>query len=118
MSGTAEKMLEYLLETYICVNCGEGDTSFDDFLSTYVVFMPTNQICATLIAIYKAKLQQRSSDNIDLTVREKIKVLRFVLEWHDSSKETFFDDPKINTFLEVIKLNEYKQKSKRFNFSI
>ncbi|CAF4123020.1 unnamed protein product, partial [Rotaria magnacalcarata] len=27
MSGAAEKILEYLLETYICVNCEEGDTN-------------------------------------------------------------------------------------------
>ncbi len=101
MSGTAEKMLEYFLETYICGNWEEGDTSLDDFLSTYVVFMPTNQICATLLSIYKAKLQQRVGENTELTVQEKVKVIRFILEWHDSSKETFFEDPKISVFLEV-----------------
>jgi hypothetical protein len=101
MSGTAEKMLEYILEAYICVNFEEGDTTLDDFLSTYVVFMPINQLCATLLSVYKAKLQQRSGENIDLTIQEKIKVIRFILEWHDSSKETFFEDPKINIFLEV-----------------
>ena len=101
MSGTAEKMLEYLLETYICANCEEGDTSLDDFLSTYVIFMPTNQICATLLAVYKAKPQQRAGENIDLTLQEKVKVIRFILEWHESSKETFFEDPKITAFLDV-----------------
>jgi Rap guanine nucleotide exchange factor 4 len=101
MSGTAEKMLEYILETYIGVNCEEGDTTLDDFLSTYVVFMPINQMCATLLSIYKAKLQQRVGENMDLTSQQKIKVIRFILEWHDSSKETFFEDPKINSFLEV-----------------
>ena len=101
MSGTAEKMLEYLLETYICANCEEGDTSLDDFLSTYVIFMPTNQICATLLAIYKAKPQQRAGENIDLTLQEKVKVIRFILEWHESSKETFFEDLKITAFLDV-----------------
>ena len=34
-------------------------------------------------------------------MQEKTKVIRFILEWHDSSKETFFEDPKINVFLEV-----------------
>jgi hypothetical protein len=107
MSGTAENMLEYLLETYICGTYEEGDTSLDDFLSTYVVFMPINQICATLLSVYKAKLQQRLGENIDLTIQEKIKVIRFILEWHDSSKETFFEDPKINIFLEVFKFLFY-----------
>jgi hypothetical protein len=101
MSGTAEKMLEYIIEIYICSNCEEGDTTLDDFLTTYVVFMPINQICATLISIYKAKLQTRVGENMDLPLQEKIKVMRFILEWHDSSKETFFEDPKINLFLEV-----------------
>lgn len=101
MSGTAEKMLEYFLETYICVNYEDGDTSLDDFLSTYVVFMPINQICATLLSIYKAKIQQSAGDHMHLIAQEKIKVIRFLLEWHDSSKETFFEDPKINVFLEV-----------------
>lgn len=101
VSGTAEKMLDYLLETYICVNCEEGDTSLDDFLSTYVVFMPMHQICSTLLSIYKAKPQQRAGENMDLTLQEKVKVIRFILEWHDSSKETFFEDPKINGFLDV-----------------
>ncbi|CAF0731178.1 unnamed protein product [Rotaria sordida] len=99
MSGTAEKILEYLLETYICINYEEGDTNLDDFLSTYVIFMPINQICATLLAIYKAKPQQRVGENIDLTLREKVKIIRFILEWHDSSKETFFEDSRINVFL-------------------
>ena len=101
MSGTAEKMLEYFLETYICVNYEDGDTSLDDFLSTYVVFMPINQICATLLTIYKAKLQQSIGDPTQLIVQKKTKVIRFLLEWHDSSKETFFEDPKINAFWEV-----------------
>jgi Rap guanine nucleotide exchange factor 5 len=101
MSGTAEKMLEYLLETYICANGEEIDTSLDDFLSTYVVFMPTNQICATLFSIYKAKPLQRVGENSDLTFQQKIKVIRFILEWQDASKETFFEDPKINSFLDV-----------------
>ncbi len=101
MSGTAEKMLEYFLETYMCVNYEDGDTSLDDFLSTYVVFMPINQICATLLSIYKAKLQQPTGDHIHLIAQEKTKVIRFILEWHDSSKETFFEDPKITTFVEV-----------------
>jgi len=101
VSGTAEKMLEYFLETYMCVNYEDGDTSLDDFLSTYVVFMPINQICATLLSIYKAKLQQPTGDHIHLIAQEKTKVIRFILEWHDSSKETFFEDPKITTFLEV-----------------
>ena len=101
MSGTAEKMLEYLLETYMCVNFEDGDTSLDDFLSTYVVFMPTTQICTTLLSIYKAKPQHRAGENIDLTLREKVKVIRFILEWHESSRETFYEDPKITAFLEV-----------------
>lgn len=101
MSGTAEKILEYLLETYVCVNCEEGDTNLDDFISTYVVFMPTNQICATLLAIYKAKPQQRFGENMDLALREKVKVIRFILEWHEASKETYFEDPKMSVFLAV-----------------
>ena len=101
MSGTAEKMLEYFLETYICVNYEEGDTSLDDFLSTYVVFMPINQICARLITIYKAKPQQRLGENVDVVLQQKVKVIRFILEWYDACRETFYDDPKINVFLDV-----------------
>jgi len=101
MSGTAEKMLEYFLETYICVNYEEGDTSLDDFLSTYVIFMPINQICSRLISIYKAKPQHRLGENIDLVLREKLKVIRFIIEWYNASREIFFEDSKINLFLEV-----------------
>lgn len=116
MSGTAEKILEYLLETYICVNCEEGDTNLDDFFNTFVVFMPTNQICATLLAIYKAKPQQRNGENIDLALREKVKVIRFILEWHDVSKESFFEDPKIMAFLTVnIPLNLSSRKRTDYN---
>ncbi|CAF0781884.1 unnamed protein product [Adineta steineri] len=102
MSGTAEKLLGYLLETYICVNFEEGDTILDDFFATYVIFMPTNQICATLLSIYKAKPHQRIGENIGLTLQEKIKVIRFILEWHDTTKETFFEDPKISLFLDEL----------------
>lgn len=101
MFGTTEKMLEYFLETYLCVNYEEGDTSLDDFLSTYVVFMPMHQICSRLISIYKAKAQQRFGERNDLVLQQKVKVIRFVLEWHDSSRETFFEDSKIDTFLDV-----------------
>ena len=100
-SGTGEKMLEYFLETYICVNYEQGDTSLDDFFSTYVVFMPTNQICARLIAIYKARPQQRLGENVDLALQEKVKVIRFILEWYEASRETFFEDAKVQTFLDV-----------------
>lgn len=103
MSGTAEKMLEYFLETYVCVNYEEGDTSLDDFFSTYVVFMPTNQICARLLTIYKARPQQRLGENVDLALREKIKVIRFTFEWFECSTETFFEDTKINNYLDVRK---------------
>ena len=101
MSGTAEKMLEYLLETYICVNYEEGDTSLDDFFTTFIIFMPVNQICARLLAIYKAKPQQRWGESIDLVLQQKVKVIRFIIEWYDASRETFYEDSKFNTFLEV-----------------
>ncbi|CAF0947101.1 unnamed protein product [Rotaria sordida] len=102
MSGIVEKMLEYFLETYLCVNYEEGDTSLDDFLSTYVIFMPIYQICTRLISIYKAKPQQRFGENIGLALQEKVKVIRFILEWYDASRETFFEDPKINIFLDEL----------------
>lgn len=101
ISGTAEKMLEYFLETYVCVNYEEGDTSLDDFLSTYVIFMPINHICSRLISIYKAKPQQRLGENIDLVLQQKVKVIRFIVEWYDVSRETFFEDSRINVFLDV-----------------
>jgi Rap guanine nucleotide exchange factor 5 len=101
MSGTAEKMLEYFLEAYVCVDYEQGDTSLDDFLSTYVIFMPTNQICARLLAIYKAKPQQRLGETVDLVLQEKVKVIRFTLEWCEASGEALFEDPKVNTFLDV-----------------
>jgi hypothetical protein len=63
--------------------------------------MPINQICARLIAIYKAKPQQRLGENIDLVLQQKVKVIRFIIEWYDASRETFFEDSKINTFLDV-----------------
>ncbi|CAF0983431.1 unnamed protein product [Rotaria sordida] len=102
MSGIVEKMLEYFLETYLCVNYEEGDTSLDDFLSTYVIFMPIYQICTRLLSIYKAKPQQRFGENIGLALQEKVKVIRFILEWYDASRETFFEDPKINIFLDEL----------------
>ena len=77
MCGTTEKILEYFLETYICVHDEEGDASLDDFFSTYIVFMPANQICARLLSIYKAKTQQRLGETFDLVLREKVKVIRF-----------------------------------------
>lgn len=111
MSGTAEKMLEYFLETYICVNYEEGDTSLDDFFTTYVVFMPVNQICARLIAIYKAKPQQRLGETIDLVLLEKVKVIRFILEWYEATTETFFEDSKVSVFL-AVRMGSFKQRKK------
>ena len=113
MSGTAEKMLEYFLETYICVHYEEGDTSLDDFLSTYVIFMPINQICARLISIYKSKPQQRLGETLDLVLQEKVKVIRFLVEWYDASAETFLEDPKISTFLEVSAPNRIDRQDRR-----
>ena len=101
MSGTAEKMIDYFLETYICVNYEEGDTSLDDFFSTYIIFMPINQICARLLTIYKSRPQQRHGETIDLVLQEKVKVIRFVVEWFDATGETFFEDSKITNFLNV-----------------
>ncbi|CAF0883074.1 unnamed protein product [Didymodactylos carnosus] len=103
MAGTAEKMLEYLLETCICVDSDDGDTFLEDFLSTHIVFMPVNQLCAALLTIFKAKPHHRTGELVDLSLREKVKVVRFVLEWHNFVGETFQEDTKIIAFLEELR---------------
>jgi hypothetical protein len=53
--------------------------------------------------MYKAKPQQRLGENVELALQQKVKVIRFIIEWYDASREIFFEDSKINVFLEVIR---------------
>ncbi|XP_033735691.1 LOW QUALITY PROTEIN: rap guanine nucleotide exchange factor 4-like [Pecten maximus] len=102
MAGTPEKMLEHLLETSLESKTEEATDNFlEVFLLTHVIFMPSDQLCPSLLAHYHAKVNQKSEeeDLVDYAVTQRKCVVQFVQEWFYIAPESFKEDPAIRDFL-------------------
>jgi Rap guanine nucleotide exchange factor 4 len=102
--GDPEKILEHLLETSIFKNDETADTFLEDFLMTYIVFLPVMKLCPALINYYKMLDQVNMPSSIEnenmLTNRRK--VIYFVKEWCGIAKDAFYEDSVIMKFLQEL----------------
>uniref|UniRef100_A0A8C6VGB1 Rap guanine nucleotide exchange factor 3 n=1 Tax=Naja naja TaxID=35670 RepID=A0A8C6VGB1_NAJNA len=87
MAGTPEKILDYLLETMRSDSTLSDpvDTFLGDFLLTYSVFMPTPQLCRTLLQQYPSWLPLpwilEEEDKAAYILRKRQKILWLVNQW-------------------------------------
>lgn len=76
------------------------DTFVEDFLMTYIVFLPVVKVCPMLISYYKMLDNLKECPN-DSAFSNKKKVVYFVKDWCDIAKDAFYEDSIIMTFLQV-----------------
>lgn len=109
MAGTPEKMLEHLLETRLgSATEDPSDTYLEDFLMTYVIFMPSNVLCPVLMQHYHTtanhgdEVTSDVQDPADLILANKKRVIQFVQRWFSTAGNAFKDDVTIRAFLEEL----------------
>ena len=104
--GDPEKILEYLLETSINKNDETADTFLEDFLMTYIVFLPVTKLCPSLISYYKMLDQMQTQIENESVLNNRRRVINFVKEWCGIAKDAFYEDAYIMTFLQVIFISD------------
>ncbi|XP_041365780.1 rap guanine nucleotide exchange factor 4-like isoform X3 [Gigantopelta aegis] len=102
MAGTAEKMLEHLLETRMDGKREEvsSDRFLEDFLLTHVIFMPSERLCRALVNHYHSEATLGTDQEIaDYMLSHKRSIVQFVLAWNAIIGEVFTDDPVVISFV-------------------
>ncbi|KAG5261559.1 hypothetical protein AALO_G00285660 [Alosa alosa] len=116
MSGTAEKILEHLLETMrLDVHYTDPDPALDDFVLMHGIFMPISQLCPALIAqypklyhlcpvcTYHAQSSQGSEqERLDYAVGSKRRVLSLALRWTNMLAHNLLEEDTALSFLEEL----------------
>ena len=107
MAGTAEKMLEYMLETRLTDNKSEDPSDYflEDFLMTHVIFMPTNKLCPALLSHYHAKSYHNcDEESASYAHTQRRSVIQFVNEWFSIAPSVFKGEKTIKAFLEELQM--------------
>ena len=76
------------------------DPLLEDFLMTYIVFLPVTKVCPMLISYFKMLDNIYPLEN-DNKLNNRRKVVYFVKEWCDIAKDAFYEDPAIMKFMQV-----------------
>lgn len=128
IAGTPEKMIGYCLESrfdrwnpaeYHQATCYNNlshgpsslysahldlltkDTFFEDFILTFLIFMPSSLLCHHLFRYYKVEEYDTRTD-VEFMIMSKRRVVRFLVAWRLISGETFFTDPAITSFVSLL----------------
>ncbi|KAL2087841.1 hypothetical protein ACEWY4_016669 [Coilia grayii] len=104
MSGTAEKILEHLLETMrLDLHYTDPDPALDDFVLMHGIFMPISQLCPALIAHYHSQSSQGSEqERVDYAVASKRRVLSLALRWTNMLAHNLLEEDTALSFLEEL----------------
>lgn len=105
MAGTAEKMLEYLLETRLTDNKSEDPSDYflEDFLMTHVIFMPMNKLCPALLSHYHAKSYEFcDEESASYALTQRRSVIQFINEWFALAPSVFKAERTMKSFLEEL----------------
>ncbi|KAM9321544.1 rap guanine nucleotide exchange factor 3 [Gastrophryne carolinensis] len=114
MSGTADKILEHLLENMRSDSTlsNTEDTFAVDFLLTHSVFMPTAQLCQALLHQFNVEPSEISQpEKATYSLRKKQNIVRLVSLWVELYGQLLEDEPSAKNFLE--KLSEYLSRDTR-----
>ncbi|XP_075706239.1 rap guanine nucleotide exchange factor 3 [Rhinoderma darwinii] len=108
MSGTADKILEHLLETMrldSSLNNPE-DIFAGEFLLTHSVFMPTNQLCQALLHQFNMEPSQViEPEKVIYSLHKRQNIVRLVSLWVELYGRLLEAEPSAKSFLE--KISEY-----------
>ena len=76
-----------------------SDTFVEDFLMTYIVFLPVQKLSLLLINYYR--MLDYKDFSTESSLNNKRKVVAFVKEWCNTAKDAFYEDINITQFLQV-----------------
>ncbi|XP_028837924.1 rap guanine nucleotide exchange factor 4-like isoform X2 [Denticeps clupeoides] len=104
MAGSAEKILEHLLETMrLEVHYTDPDPALDDFVLMHGVFMPISQLCPALLAHYHSQSSQGSEqERLDYAVASKRRVVNLALRWATLLNHNLLEEDTALGFLEEL----------------
>ncbi|XP_072262629.1 rap guanine nucleotide exchange factor 3 isoform X2 [Pyxicephalus adspersus] len=114
MSGTADKILEHLLETMrLDSTLNNPEDSFArDFLLTHSVFMPTSQFCQAMLHQFNVEPSEVTEpEKATYSLRKRQNVVRLVNLWVELYGQLLEAEQSAKNFLE--KLSEYISKDPR-----
>lgn len=77
------------------------DTFVEDFLMTYIVFLPVQKLCPILVTYYQILDNNKDFPN-ESSIANKRRVVAFVKEWCDIAKDAFYEEPTISQLLQVV----------------
>ncbi|XP_060679379.1 rap guanine nucleotide exchange factor 4-like [Hemiscyllium ocellatum] len=113
MSGTPEKILEYLLDTVSLETnyCNPTDSFLGDFLRMHSIFMPTAQLHRALLTHYRGRdpgpeevvVQEGMAGRADPSVAMKEKVLHLVTQWVSLLGARAQEDPAVLALLQELR---------------
>nr|XP_040021028.1 rap guanine nucleotide exchange factor 5-like isoform X2 [Gasterosteus aculeatus aculeatus] len=107
VSGTPEKILEYLLDDLTLDDdqgttpTKESDILVDDFLLTYPVFMSTGDLCQALLGHYCTKRYRGKEDRKEALERKR-KVLHLVSQWMSLCRGFLREDEHVKLFTKTL----------------
>ncbi|KAM3935899.1 rap guanine nucleotide exchange factor 3 isoform 1-T1 [Leptodactylus fuscus] len=108
MSGTADKILEHLLETMrLDSSLNNPEDSFaGEFLLTHSVFMPTNLLCQALLHQFNVKPgDENEPEKVTYSLHKKQNIVRLISLWVELYGRLLEAEPSAKGFLE--KISEY-----------
>ncbi|XP_063808290.1 rap guanine nucleotide exchange factor 3 [Pseudophryne corroboree] len=108
MSGTADKILEHLLETMkLDSTLNNPEDSFAvEFLLTHSVFIPTNQLCQALLHQFSVEDSEVTEpEKATYSLHKRQNIVRLVSLWVELYGKLLEADPSARSFLE--KVSEY-----------
>uniref|UniRef100_A0A8C5M1H7 Rap guanine nucleotide exchange factor 3 n=1 Tax=Leptobrachium leishanense TaxID=445787 RepID=A0A8C5M1H7_9ANUR len=114
MSGTADKILEHLLETMrLDSTLNNIEDSFaGDFLLTHSVFMPTPQLCQSMLHQFQVEsTEDNDSEKATYSLRKKQNILRLVSLWVSLYGRSLETEPSAKSLLE--ELSDYGSRDSR-----
>ncbi|XP_078544671.1 rap guanine nucleotide exchange factor 3 isoform X1 [Lissotriton helveticus] len=116
MSGTPEKIFEHLLETMKLDSSiyDQTDTFFGDFLLTHSVFMPTSQLCQSLLHHFYAEPSEGTEqEKAVYSFNKRQKILRLISQWVTLYGRLVQMEPSALNLLE--KLSDFVSKDPRLS---
>ncbi|XP_069614791.1 rap guanine nucleotide exchange factor 3 [Ranitomeya imitator] len=114
MSGTADKILEHLLETMrLDSSLNNPEDSFaGEFLLTHSVFMPTNQLCQALLHQFNVEPSEvNEPEKVIYSLHKRQNIVRLVHLWVELYGRLLEAEPSAKSFLE--KISEYVSRDPR-----
>ncbi|OQV15103.1 Rap guanine nucleotide exchange factor 4 [Hypsibius exemplaris] len=114
MAGTAEKVLEYILDSRLDeANQHLQDTLLEDYLLTYIFFISTELLCQNLLMYYNSRARPSAGGEAakNRMLLNRRHVVAFVMCWYEIDAEIMFQKAGVREFLKTLSDSVYADSS-------